>query len=239
MDEPVGPFEGRFARSADRPSEIVMRFQHLASLRLAALLLLGLPLGVTSCANHASPGVRSGKRGSGNPHLWESRLVRRGIRETRKFGSPSTARAAELFNGDLNPMSFRLTQTAKATLGGGQQLSLNFAQSRYVETPSRHGLWLVPGRAVLCLFRAPPSVAACDTVTKVRLRGLVLITSSAGQDEARVPRRKREFFATGIFPSSTGEIEVLSDGYRRRVSVIDGVFALRAEDPIRVKALHP
>jgi hypothetical protein len=110
-------------------------------------------------------------------------------------------------------------------------LKLRFDQARYAETPGGTDIWLVPGRGVMCLVRAPRIATTCDTGGKAARRGLVLQVYKVGKSP---DHRPTQFMAMGVAPDGARGVLVKVGHESRAIPIVDNAFDYKAKAPITV-----
>jgi hypothetical protein len=127
-------------------------------------------------------------------------------------------------------MPVALRERAQRTLMQPGPLHLQFGQARRTIGPGGLVLWLVPGRGVICMFRASRLAAACRAKSEALSDGLSLQTykvDPAGKEPER-------FTAFGVVPDGIHNIEVKVGHRRMQTAVSRNVYRVEAATPIRV-----
>jgi hypothetical protein len=129
----------------------------------------------------------------------------------------------------------RQQKEAFALLGRPALLQLRFDSALYARTPTGIGLWLVPGKGVICIFRAVRIASSCSTTAAVYRRGLQLQIFRSGATPASKPT---QFTVLGVVPNWANAVSISVDGRRRKLPVVNNAFAGEAKSPIRILGLE-
>jgi hypothetical protein len=130
-----------------------------------------------------------------------------------------------------------LRRPTTETLGGDGAigaLGLRFANARRAETPSGTALWVLPGKAVMCLIRAPRIATSCQTSTEAATKGLVIQTYKLAKPTSRKPT---SFSTIGIVPDDTPAVRLVVKRRTITIPVTNNTFDRTAKAPIRVAGL--
>ena len=131
-------------------------------------------------------------------------------------------------------MPDRAKRETTETLGGAgavEVLGLRFDEARYAEVPSGSGMWVVPGKAVMCLVRAEKIATSCDTRTRAAQMGMLLQVYKLGKP----PRSKpTQFQAIGVAPDGARKVLVKAGPQSAMLSVVDNTYDYKAKTPIRI-----
>lgn len=166
---------------------------------------------------------------------WQERLVQRAaVKSATTQGAGYAPLIASHGAAERMPMATR--RRIKKNLHGAGPLRLRFNHAQYVKASAGVGLWIVEGAGVTCLFREakpfPPS--ACRTSVEARRQGITLETYRTSKEHPGLPIA---FLAVGAVPDGVPWITVMISGSRRKVRVQNGVWAIRARTPVKVKPL--
>jgi hypothetical protein len=127
-----------------------------------------------------------------------------------------------------------LIASSRRVLGDPWPLRLRFDDARFTQTPIGAGLWVVPGRGVICVFMEGIPAGSCATAGEARRLGVVLETFAVD------PRTHRPdgYLLLGLAPDGTRVVHARVGGERRQLIVYGNAFAARARSAIRVFAPH-
>lgn len=175
----------------------------------------------------ASP---SGKAKVVNSDRVWTEMVKEGIREARGRDAVEGWPFSSVEK-PVGGMPAHLVRKAKTMLGGGGPLRLRFKDAGYVTAPIGGGLWAVPGRAVVCVFRAVGLGLACRTLARAHREGAVLQAFEPGERPGAPPAY---FLALGLVPDGVKAVFVRSGKSSRTVPVSDNAFAAKDDRPVWV-----
>jgi hypothetical protein len=159
---------------------------------------------------------------------WQSRLVRRGVRELRD--SHVRAPLASML-GPAKVMPLKMRRKLRRTLGGARDLHLRFNSGHHITTSVGIGLWVVEGEGVTCLALEVRAASTCDTSTAAERRGLLLEVYRSGRSSNQHPSH---FLALGVAPNWASGVRLMVGDRPRTLITQNQIYALRAEVPIQV-----
>ncbi len=219
------------AKAARRGSAESRMWGLIAAAILAALAVASATLVFRDdgeAADHARPAESVEARAA-----WQA-AVRRGIAQAN--GSTSLARwpfSSIPVHQDGAPHA--VEQSITGLLGPARPLGLRFDAARSIVTARGQRIWVVPGRAVICMFRTPRLASSCDTATNASRRGLVLVTYKIGKDPKAPPRN---FELLGLVPDGFHSATLKIGARRVQVRASTNTISYRAKAPISVLAIH-
>jgi len=190
-------------------------------LALAAVSAFVLSIIVDSGEEHH--GSRSG------PKSWQEQLVGRGKRQLE--GPPRSATALSARFGPPEGIPHETQAAIERNIGGGRRLALRYKEAQSLQAPAHVHLWLIEGSAVACLFVAakPAPASVCRTTVQAAADGLSLGTYKT---DPRHPGKPTHFLVAGIDPRDISSLNVVIGEKPVRIPVRNGVWAVRAKDPI-------
>jgi hypothetical protein len=159
-------------------------------------------------------------------------VVREGVKGVRAHGLPRKWPFSSV-RPTAAGMTPRVKREALEVLGSAAPLRLRFEEARYARTPAGVGLWVVPGRGVICMFRAVRMASSCSTTVEAYRRGLLLQTYTSPIPEARPTR----FTALGIAPDWARAVSARIGGKSWTIPIVDNAFGAAAKAPIRIIGL--
>jgi hypothetical protein len=201
------------------------------SLAVIATLLVGGWFVLENQEGEAAPSKAPPTRRAILAESWRQ-LSAGGIQEGRDSQIQDWSRFAKLWRKPAMPLQMR--RAVSETLGPAQSLDLRFDQARYATAPVGGGLWVVPGRGVMCLFRAKTATSTCNTAAIAERRGILLEVFRPGSSPGRRPTH---FLALGIAPNWARRVEVNVDRELKTIPIVNNTYGLRANVPIRFRRL--
>lgn len=156
-------------------------------------------------------------------------LVKKGVRELASKGGTGWPFAAS----SAAQVPMVLQKSAEDVLLDPQPLELRFGDARYLRKSGQAGLWLVPGHAVLCMFREPDMAASCSTASQAHRQGLVLQTYKVGVHRGQ----PKQFKILGVAPDGIGTVSVTVGTRQTEIPVANNVYSTEARTPISVLPL--
>lgn len=194
----------------------------------AVLLLIGAALLIADHGEQHSVGPSKGKAHIANS--WQ-RMADKGQREARGLDLNSWPFQAAVL--PRKGMSAWFKREAKEVLLEPENLGLRFNKARYVAATNRVSLWVVPGRNVLCVFRATRIAAACTSKARAYRSGILLEVYRLNKPGGHPTR----FTAIGLMPDGVRSVTVRMGKLRKQLPVIRNAYIAEAPRPITL--LHP
>lgn len=133
-------------------------------------------------------------------------------------------------------MPQRLQKESGSFLASADMLKLRFNKARRaIVGMHRTQLWIVPGNAVICMFRTPRLAATCTTKVDAHQQGLVLGVYKVGRNPSQAPQR---FSLFGLAPDDVRSVLVKAGSHERVLPVKKNVYFARARTPIELQAMY-
>lgn len=208
----------------------------MRSPRLSFLLLLVVLAAILVVLFHTSDRSRELPPARSEPartRLAWTQVARSGLRRVKTEKLSQSWPFASLHK-PPSGMPPRLKQEARAMLHAGGSLRLRYRDAAYARTHTGIGLWVVPGRAVICVFRAVKIVSACVTAARANREGIALGVYRVGKPD----KRPTHFTLLGVVPDGVRALKVEEGKTVRTIPVIDNSFETSARHPIRVAAVE-
>jgi hypothetical protein len=212
--------------------QIAMRNPRLSLLVLLVVLITVIVTGIFYISDR-SPELPAIRNESMRAQLAWKQMVRSGLRRAKARNLSHSWPFISLHK-PPNGMPPHLMQEARAMLRGAGSLQLRYGDAAYARTHAGVGLWVVPGRAVICMFRAVKMGSACVTAARAQREGVVLGVYQVGTASEQPPH----FTLLGVVPDGVRALKVEEGNTIRTVPVIDNSFETSARHPIRVAALE-
>lgn len=194
---------------------------------LLALLTAG-SIAATGMKNAGAPAQpQKFPRGSD----WREKLVRKGVQELHGNRLGQKARRFSFMRGKLNVMPETMRHAISTSVGGVSQLGLQFRRSQLMPTGIGIAIWVTEGDGVTCISIAKDGSTSCDTSLHAWRQGLPLEVFSPGTSPSDPPTN---FLVLGVVPNWANAVRVRIGNQSRRLQAPQGVYALRADSPIRI-----
>lgn len=162
---------------------------------------------------------------------WEG-LAQRGQEELRS-GPHRIHWPYSALRGQSRHMSAQMREGAMRTLAKAQSLRLRFDRARFAATPVGVGIWLVPGKGVICIVEDVKPATSCNSTADVARGGLWLEVYALN---AR--HEPTHFLVLGIAPDGVDAVRATIGQTSVSIPVVDNIFARRAEAPITIRSMH-
>jgi hypothetical protein len=208
----------------------------------AAVTTAVLAVAISSIASRSSDGdtpqaaVVGAVDGSANGGaLWARMTARlRAASGSRKAGEADLARRYALLRGRPERMPSTFRRRMLSALGAPPN-ALAIDRSQLVRTRDAT-LWVASGHGIACVFQAPQGALSCTAITEAAKKGIFL---GVGGRPTGPKLRVQHFTVMGIVPDGVKAVRLqIGRRTRRRVTVRDNAFAIKARDLIKVRRLE-
>jgi hypothetical protein len=197
------------------------------------LLILGAPLvlvlGVGALlVSRGTDEPADSSNGALGKQMWHE-LARKNQQESRH--SSATAWPFAGIKALPQRMPPALREKSREVFPDSGSLRLRFASARYVDVSRRQGLWVVPGRGVLCILSAKSMAASCATRHAAYRSGVVLQLYELNDSKTR----PTAFVTLGIAPNGIGSVKAKIGKTRwTRFPVAGNTFFAKTQQPVFV-----
>lgn len=209
----------------------------MARIHRRAMVSLGVVVAFVITAVLLAPGDGSDRRATPSQpsqlHQTAAALVRRGVREERRGGSVMAWPFSSLRR-PAGGIPSTLRRELQPFLAGNASLKLRLDKAFYGSAADGEVLWIIPGRAVICILRASTLAFACATWASARAEGLLLQTYDSGDRPDGPPTH---FTVMGAVPDGVRGVEVRIGKLPRVLPVRNNTFAAEADRVIWIKEL--